>query len=115
MEKNFCIIILSTLLFSCGAADDCKEVSGILRFGHEVRSFTNLEDSKEYWIVDKSGKLMAEYKKIIGTEIINNRPVSAKLKVKKVEKQPDGFGKEYTGTYEVKEIIYLGLNKAENM
>lgn len=107
MIKNFCIVVSTLLLLSCGLTKNCREVSGILRFGHEVRSFTNLEDGNEYWIVDKSGKLMAEYKKIIGTEVINNQPVSAKLKILKIEKQPDGFGKEYAGTYELKEIISL--------
>ncbi len=107
MIKNFCIVLSAFSLLSCGLANDCKEVSGILRFGHEVRSFTNLEDGKEYWIVDKSGKLMTEYKKIIGTEVINNQPVSAKLKIRRIEKQSDGFEKEYAGTYEVKEIVSL--------
>lgn len=107
MIKNYITAMLTLLLLSCGLTNNYREVSGTLRLGHEVRSFTNLEDGKEYWIVDKSGKLMAEYKKIIGTEVINNQPVSAKLKIQKIEKRPDGFGKKYAGTYEVKEIISL--------
>ena len=109
MANKFCIVtVLMCLLSSCGFADKSEEVNGVLRFGHEVRSFTDQRDGKEYWVIDKSGNLMAEYKKVIGTEVINNQPVQAKLRIKSVKVQPDGFAKGYAGTYEVKEIISLG-------
>ena len=100
--------VLMCLLSSCGFADKNEEVNGVLRLGHEVRSFTDQRDGKEYWVIDKSGNLMAEYKKVIGTEVINNQPVQAKLRIKSVKVQPDGFAKGYAGTYEVKEIISFG-------
>ena len=108
MIKKFCVAAISAfLLAACSPSGSENEVSGILRLGHEIRSFTDQSDNNEYWVIDKSGKLMAEYKKIIGTEIINNQPVWAKLKVRKAQKQQDGFGKDYAGTYEVEEIVSL--------
>lgn len=40
-----------------------KTVTGTLVPGHEVRSFSEEGSPKSYWVVDKTGKLMSEYKK----------------------------------------------------
>lgn len=84
-----------------------QQVQGVLRLGHEVRSFENTVDCKEYWIVDKSGKLMREYQKIVGEESVRYQPVQARLKVKNLGKMSEGFGAEYDGAYEVMEIEEL--------
>ena len=81
-----------------------QQVAGIVRIGHEVRSFQDNRDCKEYWLVDKSGKLVRKYKNIIGTEDVHYQPVFARLKVKNIGKMSEGFGAEYDGAYEVIEI-----------
>ncbi len=83
---------------------EVKNVEGIVRIGHEVRSFQDNRDCKEYWLVDKSGKLVRKYKNIIGTEDVHYQPVFARLKVKNIGKMSEGFGAEYDGAYEVIEI-----------
>ena len=86
---------------------EIKVVTGILCIGHEVRSFTDEANGKEYWVIDKSGKLIKSYQAVIGTEIMKYQPIKAILKVQDIGEQTDGFGAEYEGTYEVKEIISL--------
>lgn len=110
--KKVILCLVGLLLVGCGIynhqdTNNIKTVSGTLVIGHEVRAFTDNQDGKEYWVIDKSGKLIAEYKKTIGTDIVNYEPVKAKLKVQQKSKMTDGFGADYTGTYEVKEIISL--------
>ena len=39
--------------------------------------------------------------------MIKNFYVAAILKIRKAQKQQDGFGKDYAGTYEVEEIVSL--------
>lgn len=104
------VILVCLWVLLCGGCDhyNTKTVSGSLLMGHEVRAFSDDKDGKEYWIIDKSGNLMKEYKKAIGTDIVNYEPVKAKLKVQQKAKMTDGFGADYIGTYEVKEIIFLG-------
>ena len=95
------------LISACSALqqNNTKTVTGTLALGHEVRSFTDDADGKEYWVVDKSGELMKMYKNVIGSDIINSQPTKAKLKVKQLPILEDGFGAEYDGTYQVIEII----------
>lgn len=100
--------ILALLIFISGC-NQTKEVEGTLRLGHEVRSFTDTSDNKEYWLIDKSGKLRDEYQKVIGQEIINSQPIHARLEVKDIGKPEDGFGAEYDGGYELQKIIQLSL------
>ena len=47
------------------------------------------------------------YQKAIGSNIMNYRPVKAKLTVQDLGKIKEGFAAEYNGTYEVQEIISL--------
>lgn len=111
--KRVILSLFGLLLVSCGiynnqdTNNNIKTVNGTLVIGHEVRAFTDDQDGKEYWVIDKSGRLITEYKKAIGTDIVNYEPVKAKLKVQQKAKMTDGFGADYTGTYEVKEIISL--------
>lgn len=86
---------------------EIKVVTGILCIGHEVRSFTDEANGKEYWVIDKSGKLIKSYQAVIGAEIMKYQPIKAILKVQDIGEQTDGFGAEYEGIYEVKEIISL--------
>ena len=102
------ILFFAAIVLLSGCLDNNEyRVDGVLRLGHEVRSFENMADCKEYWIVDKSGQLMEKYKEVIGSKIINNQPVQARLKVKNIGKMSEGFGAEYDGAYEVMEIEEL--------
>lgn len=57
-----CLMIILT---SCSINEKSapKTVTGTLVPGHEVRSFSEEGRPKSYWVVDKTGKLMSEYKK----------------------------------------------------
>lgn len=105
------ILFFAAIVLLSGCLENNEyHVDGVLRLGHEVRSFENMADCKEYWIVDKSGKLMEKYKEVIGSQIINNQPIQARLKVKNLGKMSEGFGAEYDGAYEVIEIEDLSKN-----
>ena len=82
--------------------------------GHEVRSFTDNSDKKEYWLIDKSQSLMPAYQKIIGQEVADYQPIHARLQVKDIGKIEDGFGAEYDGGYEVKKIISIQKEEDSN-
>ena len=56
---------------------------------------------------DKIDDAIAEYKKAINGDIMKYQPLQAKLRVKDLGKQEDGFAADYDGTYEVKDILYL--------
>lgn len=102
------ILFFAAIVFLSGCLENNEyHVDGVLRLGHEVRSFQDNRDCKEYWLVDKSGQLMEKYKEVIGSKIINNQPVQARLKVKNIGKMSEGFGAEYDGAYEVMEIEEL--------
>ncbi len=105
MNKTYLTLLMMTGLIC--ACSQTKEVNGTLRMGHEVRSFTNNSDHKEYWLIDKSQSLMPAYQKIIGQEVASYQPIHARLQVKDIGKLEDGFGAEYDGSYEVKKIIAL--------
>lgn len=116
MKKLKITAIMSAFMFlisACSALqqNDTKTVTGTLALGHEVRSFTDDADGKEYWVIDKSGKLMQMYKNVIGSNIINSQPTEAKLLVKELPILEDGFGAEYDGTYQVIEIISVTNTK----
>lgn len=102
------VAFFSLLTFISGCAKYSeKVVSGSLTMGHEVRSFIQNGQDKEYWIIDKSGDLYEQYMHVAPLEQGAYIPVSAELKVKELPKMEDGFGAEYDGTYEVIEIISL--------
>ena len=105
MRKIFALLLF--ILPACSALEGSKEVSGTLRMGHEVRSFTDNEDNKEYWLIDKSDHLMKAYNEAIKPQIAKYQPLQARLKVKKLGKLQDGFAAEYDGTYEVQKIISI--------
>ena len=84
MKKiSFIFLVLITFVTACSNE---KEVEGTLRLGHEVRSFTDASDHKEYWLIDKSQSLMPAYQKIIGKEVADYQPVHARLQVKDIGK-----------------------------
>lgn len=99
----FCGVILA--LGACARGTDVQTVAGKLTMGHEVRAFVPDGQDKEYWLIDKSGKLYKEYLKIAPVEAGAYVPVRAELKVNELPKMQDGFGAEYDGTYNVVEII----------
>lgn len=105
MNKTYFSLLLMTGLIC--ACSQTKEVNGTLRMGHEVRSFTDNFDKKEYWLIDKSQSLMPAYQKIIGPKTSDYQAIHARLQVKNIGKIEDGFGAEYDGGYEVKKIIAL--------
>lgn len=111
MNKTYLtLLMMAGLICACSQT---KEVEGTLRMGHEVRSFTDNSDKKEYWLIDKSQSLMLAYQKIIGKGVSAYQPVHARLQVKDIGKLEDGFGAEYDGAYELKKIIKLSPIKAK--
>ena len=107
MNKLWTICLGLLLVFGCQQAPEPKEVSGTVRVGHEVRAFQDNADNKEYWLIDKSGQLMQQYQNTIKSNVINYQPVYAKLQVLDIGRMNDGFGAEYDGTYEVRQIIFM--------
>ena len=100
---------LMIILNSCSINEKSapKTVTGTLVPGHEVRSFSEEGRPKSYWVVDKTGKLMSEYKKAAADSIINATPVLAELTVEEAPQMPDGFGADYDGTYNVLKIVSI--------
>lgn len=86
--------------------DSLVTLSGMVRLGHEVRSFQPENSDKEFWIVDKSGQLEEKYNELTG-ENKNGKPVKATLKLKYDGQWEDGFAAEYDGVYLVSEVIQL--------
>lgn len=86
--------------------DSLVTLSGMVRLGHEVRSFQPENSDKEFWIVDKSGQLEGKYNKLTGGNK-NGKPVKATLKLKYDGQWEDGFAAEYDGVYLVSEVIQL--------
>ena len=110
----FCVtnsveLCLMIILTSCSINEKSapKTVTGTLVPGHEVRSFSEEGRPKSYWVVDKTGKLMSEYKKAAADSIINATPVLAELTVEEAPQMPDGFGADYDGTYNVLKIASI--------
>lgn len=86
--------------------DSLVTLSGMVRLGHEVRSFQPENSDKEFWIVDKSGQLEEKYNKLTGGNK-NGKPVKATLKLKYDGQWEDGFAAEYDGVYLVSKVIQL--------
>ena len=109
MPRIFSLFFLSLSLLSsgCSTSPQSQEVEGTVRLGHEVRSFTDSRTGQEYWLIDKSGQLMQQYQNTIKSNVINYQPVYAKLQVLDIGRMNDGFGAEYDGTYEVRQIIFM--------
>lgn len=85
--------------------DELYRMEGVLTIGHEVRSF-RAGDGKEYWIVDKTGRLEQMYDSVtVGQK--NGRPCRATLKVEYNGKWNDGFAAEYDGVFFVREVVGL--------
>lgn len=87
--------------------DSTYTVSGQLVIAHEVRAFTADGDTTEQWIIDKSGKLISDYRSLTGDGVETATPVKAVLKVKNLGKLDDGFAAEYDNALEVVEIVSL--------
>ncbi len=100
-------IILTNNSDSQKINDSTFIVQGMLRIGHEVRAFTADGDSTDYWIIDKTGKLMDAYEKATGDEIKNGKPIHVKLRVKDMGKTDDGFAADYQSVYHVIDIIEI--------
>lgn len=86
--------------------DELYTLSGTLCIGHEVRSFKPDGCDKEFWIVDKTGKLNDLYDNITKGKK-NGKPVHAKLKLEYNGVWEDGFAAEYPGVYFVREVLYV--------
>lgn len=87
--------------------DSTYTVSGQLVIFHEVRAFTADGDTTEQWIIDKSGKLISDYRSLTGDGVEKATPVKAVLKVKNLGKLDDGFAADYDNALEVVEIVSL--------
>lgn len=83
-----------------------KRVKGRLIIGHEVRSFMADNDTCEYWVIDRTGRLAAEYDRVTGG-VKNGRVVEGELEVRDTGPRDEGFAAEYTGVYEVTKVVSL--------
>ena len=83
-----------------------KRVKGRLIIGHEVRSFMADNDTCEYWVIDRTGRLAAEYDRVTGG-VKNGRVVEAELEVRDTGPRDEGFAAEYTGVYQVTKVVSL--------
>lgn len=86
--------------------DSLYTMEGELRIGHEVRAFTPSGSDREFWIVDKTGRLLEKYDKITKGQK-NGKTVKATLRLEYNGKWDDGFAAEYDGTYLVREVVEL--------
>lgn len=92
------------------AIDSVRLLRGRVVLAHEVRVFTPAGDTTEYWIIDRSGRLAAEYDRVTGGSK-NGLPVDAELKLRYKGPSDEGFAAEYEGVFEVVEI--LSVTRAE--
>lgn len=97
----------SCLSGSCRlSGDELLVLSGVLRIGHEVRSFIPDGSDEEFWIVDRTGQLVPAYDKVTSGQK-NGTPVRATLKLEYDGVWDDGFAAEYSGTFLVREVIQV--------
>ncbi len=80
-------------------------IKGLVTFGHEVHTFEPCGTSKIYWISNRANSELAKaYNKKLGSQSTPYTPLMAELIVKKSDKAPDGFAKQYDGVIEVIEV-----------
>lgn len=97
-------IILADTGSDAISRDVLYTLEGILRMGHEVRSFVPSGSDKEYWVVDKTGKLGGMYDRVTGGKK-NGSPVRAVLKLEYGGRRGDGFAGQYDGVWLVREVV----------
>lgn len=84
---------------------DGRKVRGTLTISHEVRSLRLEGDTSEYWVVDKTGKLLQMYDSVTGG-IKNGMPVDVELQVVDMEGPEPAFARDYDGVLGV-----LGIDR----
>lgn len=77
---------------------------GMLCIGHEAYSFIPDDSGKEYWIVDKTGRLEAMYDEATGGRK-DGTPIKATLRLEYNGKWDTGFAELYDGVFLVREIF----------
>lgn len=77
---------------------------GMLCIGHETYSFIPDESGKEYWIVDKTGRLEAMYDEATGGRK-DGTPIKVTLRLEYNGKWDTGFAELYDGVFLVREIF----------
>lgn len=77
---------------------------GMLCIGHEAYSFIPDESGKEYWIVDKTGRLEAMYDEATGGRK-DGTPIKATLRLEYNGKWDTGFAELYDGVFLVREYF----------
>lgn len=97
-------IILADTGSDAISRDVLYTLEGILRMGHEVRSFVPSGSDKEYWVADKTGKLGGMYDRVTGGKK-NGSPVRAVLKLEYGGRRGDGFAGQYDGVWLVREVV----------
>ena len=90
--------------------DSVVQLRGRVVLAHEVRAFIPEGDTVEYWIVDRSGALERAYDRATGGQK-NGKPAWAELKVRYKGPSDEGFAADYTGVFEVVELV--SVEKAE--
>lgn len=77
---------------------------GLLCIGHEAYSFIPDDSGKEYWIVDKTGRLEAMYDEATGGRK-DGTPIKVTLRLEYNGKWDTGFAELYDGVFLVREIF----------
>ena len=77
---------------------------GMLCIGHEAYSFIPDDSGKEYWIVDKTGRLEAMYDEATGGRK-DGTPIKVTLRLEYNGKWDTGFAELYDGVFLVREIF----------
>lgn len=103
-DENSIVLFDADVPETMKSYDELYTLSGIVRIGHEVRSFKPDGCDDEYWIVDKTGKLNDVYDKVT-KGMKNGKPVHAKLKLEYNGIWDDGFAADYAGVYFVREVL----------
>lgn len=68
-NKLFCGVLLAvSFLWACGNSKDAEQekgksitLKGLYSFGPEVKSFTDCDEGREYWVADSAKNLELEY------------------------------------------------------
>lgn len=78
---------------------------GLYSFGTEIKTFTECNDSTEFWVTDNSHQLELQYNQLNLQNL--NVPVYIEVEGEKMHSGKDGLGSEYDSTLVVKKLIKI--------
>jgi uncharacterized membrane protein len=119
-STGFVCCVMLVLAIACGSREKAETgqsdalespsqteiVAGFAVYGHEVRSFRPCGDEQPLWAIDRSGVLWEIYEDLA----FHNEPYEEVFGIVEGHFGPapeTGFGADYTGTIEVKKLLYM--------